>query len=687
MDNNNQLPGNAAWQKTPVEPQKTNSAKKTTKPKAKNSSNAAKATKDNAVKKNPKSAAVPKPDIDHKITASSEDSLYNLHQETDLWPEAWPEAELSGFAHENTEKPTPPVNPRQTQSKSISNESRKMPKEQHKLGESVSSELAENKEIETNPVNGKKPFSKHKPRHEHDAQKTEKQPKPTPEKQAKGSADKPVKATAQGKKRCKMFISVLPGEQIEAAITEDGHVLEYYVQMLHQLKTKGNIYKGVIHNVDANLQAAFISYGAAKNGFLQIDEVHPEYYLSPHDSSKGKKYPLIQKVLKAGQEVLVQVIKEPTGGKGAFLSTYLSIPGRFLVLTPGKSQLGVSRKVEDEEDRERLRKLIDGLPTQEGLGVIVRTASINASKTSMLKDLQFLKRQWKEVRSRGEAEPAPCLVYEEPSLASRAVRDYLSDDVKEIWVDDEDTAKELKETVNLIFPRRTNACQIKLHNPTQQSMWDAFDLQTQLDQIYSREVNLPSGGRLVFDQTEALMAIDINSGKITGRSNFESMALRTNMEAAQVIAQQLRLRDIGGQIVIDFIEMRERNHWRELAKVMRQAMKSDRARFDIAKVSSFGLMEVVRQRLGSSSISITMEPCPCCDGTGLRRNMEWQALHALREIQHKLRPNNEHNGCVIYETEPEIALYLLNNKRSALIALEEHYDTSIEVRTKNSSKG
>ena len=380
---------------------------------------------------------------------------------------------------------------------------------------------------------------------------------------------------------------------------------------------------------------------------------------------------------------MVQVVKEPTGGKGAFLSTYLSIPGRFLVLTPGRSQFGVSRKVDDEEDRERLKALLDALPTQEGLGVIVRTASLSASKTSMLKDLQVLKRQWKEVRTRGTTEPAPCLVYEEPSLAGRAVRDYLSDDIREIWVDDEETAEEIKATLSLIFPRRANSGLIKMHSQAQKSLWEAFDLQRQIDQIYSREVVLPSGGRLVFDQTEALMAIDINSGKIAGRSNFESMALRTNIEAAQAIAQQLRLRDIGGQIVVDFIEMRERSHWRELEKVMRNAMKSDRARYDVAKVSSFGLMEVVRQRLGSSSISVTMEACPCCSGTGLRRNMEWQALHALRDIQYLAQQRSGSDSKnLVYETEHEVALYLLNNKRGALGALEERYDVSVEIRMK-----
>ncbi len=490
----------------------------------------------------------------------------------------------------------------------------------------------------------------------------------------------PAKTTAKAAagKNMTMFISVLPGEQVEAAIAENGALQEYYVEMLHQVKTRGNIYKGVINNIDANLQAAFVNYGADKNGFLQIDEVHPEYYLQHHDTAKGRKYPLIQKVLQAGQEVLVQVVKEPTGSKGAFLSTYLSLPGRFLVLTPGREQLGVSRKVEDAEERERLREQIQGLTAGPGLGLIVRTVSLSAGKTMLQKDLQFLKRLWKEVRGRGASEPAPCLIYQEPGLAARAVRDYLTDDVCEIWVDDEATAAQINETIPLIFPRRCSSNLLNIYRDPKKTMWEHFNLLGQINELYSREVVLPSGGRLVFDQTEALMAIDINSGKSAGKSNFEAMALRTNQEAAEAIARHIRLRDIGGQIVIDFIEMHDRNHWRDVEKVMRTAMKNDRARHDLGRISAFGLMEIVRQRLGSSALSITMEHCPYCHGSGLRRNMEWQALQALRDIPRKLR--QAEGGVVVYEVEPELALYLLNHKRDSLSHLEEMYNATLEIR-------
>ena len=493
----------------------------------------------------------------------------------------------------------------------------------------------------------------------------------------------PDSTQAQEKKgRRKMFVSVLSGEQVEVVITEEAQVQEYYVEMLHQAKIKGNIYKGVVHNVDANLQAAFVSYGQVKNGFLQIDEVHPEYYVTQHEAAKGRKYPPIQKVLKPGQEVLVQVVKEPAGTKGAFLTTYLSLPGRFLVLTPGREQIGVSRKVDNEAERARLRELLEGLTPGPGLGVIVRTVSMGASKTNLQRDLQFLKRTWKDVRTRGTTEKAPCLIYQEMDLTARAVRDYLTDAINEIWIDDEQTAASVTEVAEALFPRKKNL--VRLHDGTSgASLFERFNIQRQLDQIHSREVSLPSGGRLVIDPTEALTAIDINSGRSGGKSNFEDMAYRTNMEAAKMIPLQLRLRDIGGQVVADFIEMRDRSHWREVEKTLRNGMKVDRARYDVGKIGPFGMLEIVRQRLGSSAISISTEPCPCCNGTGVRRNVEWQSQHALRDIQRLLRnAQAQKEKQVTYEAEALLALHLLNHKRGRLLEMEQAADVSLEIAIK-----
>lgn len=505
---------------------------------------------------------------------------------------------------------------------------------------------------------------------------------PEPAKAASNQKSAPATPTSKGKAKAeassgrrRMFISVLPGEQVEVALTEDGQLLEYYLDMLHQRKIKGNIYKGVIHNIDTNLQAAFVSYGAGKNGFLQIDEIHPEYWLTHHEPVKGKKFPPIQKVLKAGQEVLVQVVKEPTGSKGAFLTTWLSLAGRFLVLTPGQEQIGVSRKVDDDEERSRLREMMNGIDPGQGLGVIVRTVSAGTTKTTLKTDLQYLKRVWRDIRKKATEVTAPALIYQEPGLSERAVRDYLTEDVGEIWVDNEDVAQSIRETVNLLFPRKSDL--VRLHNDVRTSMWERFNLRRQLDQIYTREVLLPSGGRLVFDQTEALMAIDINSGKISGKGNFEAMAHKTNMEAAEAIARHLKLRDIGGQVVIDFIEMRDKKHVIEVEKTLRTIMKNDRARHDVGRMSSFGLLELVRQRTGSSALAITMEPCPACGGTGQRRNIEWQALQALREMHRMLRAENKEK-CV-YSASPELALYLLNHKRDSLREMEQSYSKCLEI--------
>ena len=345
------------------------------------------------------------------------------------------------------------------------------------------------------------------------------------------------------------------------------------------------------------------------------------------------------------------------------------------MLTPGQEQIGVSRKVDSNEERTRLREMMNGIDPGQGLGVIVRTVSAGTTKTTLKNDLQYLKRVWKDIRKKATEVSAPALIYQEPGLPQRAVRDYLTDDVCEIWVDNEEVADSIRETVSLLFPRKKEL--VRLHTDVRMPLWERFSLRRQLDQIYSREVTLPSGGRLVFDQTEALMAVDINSGKISGKVNFESMAHRTNMEAAEAIARQLKLRDIGGQVVIDFIEMRDKKHVLEVEKTLRTAMKNDRARHDVGRMSSFGLLELVRQRTGSSALSITMEPCPFCGGTGQRRNLEWQALQALREMRRALRT---HGGDkYVFETTRELGLYLLNHKRDSLRDMEQDFGKCLEI--------
>lgn len=477
----------------------------------------------------------------------------------------------------------------------------------------------------------------------------------------------------------KMLISVIPGDEVEVVLTEDGKVCEYYVEMMHQAKIRGNIYKAIITNIDANLQAAFVNYGVLKSGFLQIDEVHPDYYLQPHEVTKGHRFPPVQKALKPGQEVLVQVVKEPMGSKGASLTTWISLAGRFLVLTPGQEEIGISRKVEDAEERSRLRELIKGINPGQGMGVIVRTVSAGTNKTTLQKDLSYLKRLWKDIRKRATAEKAPALIYQEMTLASRAVRDYLSDDITEVWVDDEQTANDLREIASLLFPRKTDL--VHLYENERETLWEHFGIRHQLEEVHAREIFMPSGGRLVFDQTEALMAIDVNSGRISGKNNFEAMSFRTNMEAAAMIAEQLRLRDIGGQIVIDFIEMREPEHCHAVETTIRDAMRWDRARHDIGKMSSFGLLQIVRQRTASSAISTTLEVCPYCNGTGQRHNLEWRAIQAMRDLDRTVRQSASTGESICFFTvTPDLGLYILNHKRDHLTWLEKKFGIAIEIK-------
>lgn len=472
-----------------------------------------------------------------------------------------------------------------------------------------------------------------------------------------------------------IYISVMPGEQTEVAIAVDNDMSEYYIELLHQRKTKGNIYKGIVNNLDTNLQAAFINYGAEKNGFLQIDELHPEYYRIPFTPTKTKKYPLIQQVLKPGDEILVQIVKEATPKKGAFLTSYPTLAGRYFILTPGHEQKSISRKIEEEEKRKHLLALLEDIDPGKHFGIILRTSSAHTTKLALLRDLQFLKRLWKTIIDDVQSSTAPALVYQEPTLARRAVRDFLTEDITKIIVDDKETFELVREYVTLLFPRKSKM--VEFYTNPQIPLFEYSGLQQQIEQVYSREVELPSGGRLVFDQTEALMAIDINSGKITGKNNFEAMALKINLEAAEVIAKQLRLKDIGGQIVIDFIEMKEQKHWAEVERTMKQAMKVDKARYEVGKISSFGLMQIIRQRMGLSALSTLSELCPYCSGTGVRANMEWQATTALKEISHLIQTS--HDDTCIYHTTEKVALYLLNKKRFQLLALEEEYNKSIQI--------
>ncbi len=479
-----------------------------------------------------------------------------------------------------------------------------------------------------------------------------------------------------GNRKRRMLISIVPGELIEVAIIKNHMLDEYYVEMLTHSKTKRNIYKGIIHNIDPSLQAAFVNYGAKKNGFLQIDEVHPDYYIQKIPLSSGQKYPPIQKVLKPGQEMLVQVVKEPTESKGAYLTTYLTLPGRFLVLTAGKEQIAISRKIEDEEERERLRIMMNEFPLEPGLGVIVRTVSQGQNKTTLFRDLQFLKRLWKKIKQKALSLSPPALLYEEKDLAFRAIRDYLTTDIMDVWVDNQEVAHKIEGYINLLFPRRKNM--VKCYESQDMDLFQKFNLTDQIKKIFSRKVPLPSGGEIVIDHTEALTCIDINSGKISGESNFKQMAYKTNLEAIREIAHQLRLRDIGGQIVIDLIEMKDKKLIQHIEKELKLCLKNDKARINVGKVSKFGLLELVRQKMGSSAVSNIYTQCPKCGGTGKVPSIEWRAAQVLKDIYRRIQLADTPNP-LEYMLEKELCIYLLNNKRDRLLELERKFHKKISL--------
>ena len=449
-----------------------------------------------------------------------------------------------------------------------------------------------------------------------------------------------------------------------------GQLEEFYIESASQEQIRGNIYKAVIENVEPSLQAAFVDYGTPKNGFLQIGEVHPEYY----PENVKQKNPPIQKVLKRGQVILVQVTKEPTGNKGAALTTYISLAGRSLVLMPGRTGGGVSRQIEDEEERTRLKKIHHELKVPDQHGLIIRTRAQGRSKKELTSDFNSVLRLWEEIKGRLPEAPAPSLVHKEEDMALRTIRDYFSPDIQEILVDDKELYQRVKQYLSIIAPR--SARRVKLYKE-KRPIFSKYELEKQIETIYQDSVNLPSGGAIVIHRTEALVAIDVNSGRATRERDIEKTAFKTNLEAAAEGARQLRLRDLGGLIVVDFIDMRESKHNQEVVKSFREAAKVDRARMRVGQISRFGMMELSRQRIRPPIETGAYLTCPYCQGRGMVRSPDAAALAWLRRIWQGVT-----GGQVIRAevTLPlEVASYLLNRKREELLNLERRYDVQIRI--------
>jgi len=510
-----------------------------------------------------------------------------------------------------------------------------------------------------------------------------KQPKPggRPARQKNEDRTAPQK-TPEKKGLVKLLINAEEPEECRIAQVESGRLDSYHVTTVVRERTKNNIYKGRIVAVEANLQAAFVEIGTDRNGFLPFNEIHPEYFredvgerdrklISQHQWKKLK----IEDVVKKGQEVLVQVVKEVTGNKGANMTTYLSLPGRSLVLMPGSDSAGISRKIVGEERRSALREIMSNFSMPEGIGYIIRTASVDITKTALQKDLRYLLRLWKEIKKRGQTMNAPALIYEEQDTVVRFLRDHFVPEIDEIQVDTEESLEQVKQFVELL-PTKQKKVQVKLHRGAK-PIFNQNNIEEQIESIYKPQVPLPSGGSIVIDPTEALVAIDVNSGRTSKNGDFEETIFLANMEAAVELARQLRLRDLGGLIVVDFIDMRNKKHIREVEKQVKTSMKRDKAKVDISRISRFGLMQISRQKMGAPIEKGSYLTCEHCQGRGVVKSVETQALYYLRRIQTGiLRKKIQRVECRL---PLDVASYLLNKKRKELGDLEARHRASIDI--------
>jgi ribonuclease E len=482
--------------------------------------------------------------------------------------------------------------------------------------------------------------------------------------------------------RTVMLINMIPPEECRVAILEDGVLQELYIERTTQDSYVGNIYKGRIVNIEPGIQAAFVDFGAERNGFLHISDVSPEYYGGGNGQegenrrrrTSPRVKPPIQNVFRKGQEVIVQVSKEGLGHKGPTLTTYISIPGRYLVLMPALQRLGVSKKIADEEQRRKLRELLRELNPPKGLGFIVRTAGAERSKRDLARDLAYLCRVWNVVQWRAKRLKAPALLYQESDMVIRTIRDMLTTDVDVVLIDEPSAYERAREFLAAVMPRYLG--RLKLYDDPE-PLFYKFGIESEIERVQQREVPLREGGSIVIEPTEALVAIDVNSGNVRIDDNAEETAFRVNLAAAEEIARQLRLRDLGGVIINDFIDMADEEHRRQVERALREALRRDRARLKVLRMSAFGIIEMTRQRVRPSLQVSTFDPCPTCGGLGRVKKVETVTIEVYRRLLtlcHRAEVTR-----VRVEAAPEVANYLSNRKRADLARLQEQTGVTIEV--------
>ena len=467
----------------------------------------------------------------------------------------------------------------------------------------------------------------------------------------------------------KILINAIYAEEKRVAIVEGDILADFYVEASGKEHLKGNIYKGVIARIEPGLQAVFVNFGPKKHGFLQLREIKPENFPGKTD---GKR-PRVQDLQK-GQELIVQVEKDERDTKGASLTTYISIPGRYIVMMPGQERVGVSRKIEDREDRERLKEMFHALKLPKNMGFILRTAGSDKTGEDLGNDLKYLTKLWTKIQAEAKKAPAPALIYKEQDIAVRTIRDYLTSDVGEVLIDDREAYAATKDFLRKTVPwRKINIKFYKEKKP----IFSLHNIEEQISKLNERYVHLPSKGYLVIDKTEALTAIDVNSGRSRKEENVESTALRTNVEAADEIARQLRLRDIGGLIVIDFIDMLSSKNRREVENRLRDGMSSDKAHSETTLMSKFGIVEMTRERMRPAYFETVNKKCEVCGGLGILRTDEMVALSALREVLTVASKGGVKS--LTCRLPVESVNYLLNTKQDEILNARKEYGVDINI--------
>jgi ribonuclease E len=453
----------------------------------------------------------------------------------------------------------------------------------------------------------------------------------------------------------RMLFNATQSEELRVAIVDGQKLIDLDIESAAKEQRKGNIYKGVVTRIEPSLEAAFVDYGADRHGFLPFKEISRSLFQAGVDVSRAR----IQDALQEGQEFVVQVEKDERGNKGAALTTFVSLAGRYLVLMPNNPRGGgVSRRIEGEE-RDELRDLIAQLDVPPGMSIIARTAGIGRNLEELNWDLNYLLQLWRAIENASLQQAGSFLIYQESSLVIRAIRDYFQPEIGELLIDTESIFEQARQFMGHVMPGNVN--RVKLYKDDI-PLFSRFQIEHQIETAYSRHVSLPSGGAVVIDHTEALVAVDVNSARATRGIDIEQTALNTNLEAADEIARQLRLRDLGGLIVIDFIDMESSRNQREVENRLREALHFDRARVQMGKISRFGLMELSRQRLQPSLGETSHLPCPRCQGTGQIRSIESTALHILRILQEEAMKEN--TAAVHAQVPVDVSTFLLNEKRS-----------------------